>query len=137
MSKPLLYDRHRDWFRDLLQLTAQRAATERSLEDAFRDGKAAADKELQTARQRLTKARDRALAEAEAKLQRAQREAAELRNSIGAEHVRPAVDGVHGLPRGRITRESRGCIDVRPIQRVQEGMDSLLGYRRFTHGSEV
>ncbi|MFL5341578.1 MAG: FtsK/SpoIIIE domain-containing protein [Gemmataceae bacterium] len=76
MSTPLLYDRHRDWFRDLLQLATMRAATERSVEDTFRDGKAAADKELQTKRQSLTKARDRALADAEAKLQRVQRELA-------------------------------------------------------------
>jgi hypothetical protein len=78
MSTPLLYERQRDWLRDLLSLIQKRSETETGLEETYQRNKEQAEKTVQAARQTLKLRRDRDLSAAETKFEQTQRAAHEL-----------------------------------------------------------
>ena len=77
MSSPLLFDRQRQWFADLLRLVKERTQAENRIEDQNRDAVEAAEKDVKAARQSLINRRDRETSAAEAALNRAQKAAME------------------------------------------------------------
>src|SRR5229473_1088191 len=71
MSEALLYNRQRNWFRDLMQQVKDRTQSEAATESVFRAGKERAEKEIQATRKTLAQRRAKDLAAAEANLQEA------------------------------------------------------------------
>src|SRR5438034_5242373 len=72
MSDALLYDRQRNWFRDLMQGVKDRTQAETAAESAFREGKERADKEISTIRKTLIQRRAKEHAAAETQLHESQ-----------------------------------------------------------------
>src|SRR5262245_45427106 len=75
MDSPLLFDRQRGWLSGLLGLVKDRFETEARVEEQYRAAQAAAEKDVQAARQALANRRDRELDNAESAVQRAKRAA--------------------------------------------------------------
>jgi DNA segregation ATPase FtsK/SpoIIIE-like protein len=77
MTSPLLYDRQRAWFVDLIRSVRERSATDAAIREAYRNGSSLAEQAVQKIRKDVPARREKAVAAAEDVFREAERIALE------------------------------------------------------------